>query len=161
MPQLVSCPHCQRQLNVPDNLLGKNVKCPSCQNTFTASAAGPAPEPPAPSAAGGGAATGGGSTGGQRPHRGMLVMGLGIGGIVFQLCCPLPVVGWVCAVLAIIFGGADLKAMNRGEMDTAGRGQTNIGRILGFVGVGLLVLYCLIGCIYGILAATGTVSLGK
>ena len=52
MPELVSCPHCGKPLRVPDHLLNRTVKCPSCTSTFvaTASAAGapPADEPPAP-----------------------------------------------------------------------------------------------------------------
>ncbi|MBV9122679.1 MAG: hypothetical protein JO112_04930, partial [Planctomycetes bacterium] len=47
MPEIVSCPECQRQLRVPDDLLGKRVKCPSCSTTFTAtpvSQSAPAPE---------------------------------------------------------------------------------------------------------------------
>ena len=36
MPIQIACPTCQRQLRVPDNLIGEMVKCPSCQNTFTA-----------------------------------------------------------------------------------------------------------------------------
>jgi hypothetical protein len=38
MPTLVACPKCQRKLRVPDDLLGKSVKCPSCQEAFTADA---------------------------------------------------------------------------------------------------------------------------
>jgi predicted Zn finger-like uncharacterized protein len=38
MPTLVNCPSCQRQLRVPDNLLGQLVKCPTCNETFTAAA---------------------------------------------------------------------------------------------------------------------------
>ncbi len=34
MPMLVSCPHCNKSLRVPDNLLGQTVKCPGCQNAF-------------------------------------------------------------------------------------------------------------------------------
>lgn len=49
MPTLTSCPTCARQLRVPDYLLGKPVKCPACQTTFTATAdtsvAPPLPEP--------------------------------------------------------------------------------------------------------------------
>lgn len=36
MPEQVRCPSCDATLRVPDNLLGKNVKCPKCQKTFTA-----------------------------------------------------------------------------------------------------------------------------
>lgn len=37
MPEIVNCPQCQRQLRVPDELLGKPVRCPSCNTMFTAS----------------------------------------------------------------------------------------------------------------------------
>jgi hypothetical protein len=39
MPNVVSCPSCQKQLKVPDALIGKSVKCPGCQETFTAKSA--------------------------------------------------------------------------------------------------------------------------
>lgn len=45
MPELVNCPHCDKKLRVPDNLLGKAVKCPTCTKTFTAEAEGSAPPP--------------------------------------------------------------------------------------------------------------------
>lgn len=48
MPTIVACPSCSRQLRVPDELLGKQVKCPSCQTIFTAEAPEPAPPPPPP-----------------------------------------------------------------------------------------------------------------
>lgn len=36
MPITVHCDSCRRELRVPDELLGKLVKCPSCGHTFTA-----------------------------------------------------------------------------------------------------------------------------
>src|SRR5260370_16133920 len=36
MQKMISCPSCQRELRVPDQLLGKLVKCPACSTTFTA-----------------------------------------------------------------------------------------------------------------------------
>jgi predicted Zn finger-like uncharacterized protein len=36
MPEQVRCPECNAPLRVPDNLRGKNVKCPKCQTTFIA-----------------------------------------------------------------------------------------------------------------------------
>src|SRR5438046_1395807 len=36
MPEVIQCPHCDRKLKVPENLLGKTVKCPSCGQTFIA-----------------------------------------------------------------------------------------------------------------------------
>jgi predicted Zn finger-like uncharacterized protein len=38
MPIKIVCPSCARQLRVPDELLGKSVRCPSCQTTFSAAA---------------------------------------------------------------------------------------------------------------------------
>jgi len=52
MPTIVDCPSCNRKLRVPDDLLGKKVKCPTCSGTFDAITT-PAPVPtPAPSASG-------------------------------------------------------------------------------------------------------------
>src|SRR5262245_46758655 len=51
MPEIVNCPQCERKLKVPDTLLGKSVKCPTCGVTFTAEAAGgtaPPSYPPEP-----------------------------------------------------------------------------------------------------------------
>src|SRR5262245_63953093 len=48
MPINVQCPNCNRQLGVPDTLVGKKVKCPSCQTVFTAEQPGAAPAVPPP-----------------------------------------------------------------------------------------------------------------
>jgi predicted Zn finger-like uncharacterized protein len=48
MPEIVNCPQCARQLRVPDDLLGKKVKCPSCEKIFTAAAKAPTAKPPVP-----------------------------------------------------------------------------------------------------------------
>src|SRR5207245_2508911 len=42
MPTTVNCPSCKRSLGVPDALMGKRVKCPSCNMIFTAAPPGPA-----------------------------------------------------------------------------------------------------------------------
>jgi predicted Zn finger-like uncharacterized protein len=155
MPQLVSCPHCQRQLNVPDNLLGKNVKCPSCQNTFTATAPGggggaeSAAEPPRRSAAREEEAAGAGTSGGMRPHRGVMILILGIASIIVNCCGFTFWLAWPLGGVGVWLGGADLKAMDRGEMDPAGRGMTKIGWICSIVGLVLSVLLLCGGCIYG------------
>src|SRR5262245_7448049 len=36
MPIETQCPSCTRPMRVPDDLLGKKVKCPSCDTVFTA-----------------------------------------------------------------------------------------------------------------------------
>jgi predicted Zn finger-like uncharacterized protein len=38
MATIVDCPSCSRKLRVPDELLGKKVKCPTCSGTFDAQA---------------------------------------------------------------------------------------------------------------------------
>jgi len=43
MPEVVSCPKCQRKSRVPDTLVGKKVKCPGCAEIFTAIVNAPAP----------------------------------------------------------------------------------------------------------------------
>ncbi len=62
MPISTTCPNCQRPLRVPDNLIGKAVKCPGCATTWTVEspeapieaemrppgALPPSPEPPPP-----------------------------------------------------------------------------------------------------------------
>ena len=68
---------------------------------------------------------------GMKPNRGGLVLALGIVGL---LCCG-PV-----SIVAYIMGKNDLAAMIVGQMDPSGRSNTNIGRILGIVGMVFLVL---------------------
>jgi predicted Zn finger-like uncharacterized protein len=48
MPNTIHCPSCSRELRVPDELIGKKVKCPACATTFTATVAGPEAAPPPP-----------------------------------------------------------------------------------------------------------------
>jgi Domain of unknown function (DUF4190) len=66
-----------------------------------------------------------------RPHRATLVLVLGIVGLV--CCMPAGIVAWV-------LGHQDLKDMNSGLMDPAGRGMTQAGKILGMISVALAVL---------------------
>src|SRR5438552_7695970 len=46
MAEIVNCPQCDRKLRVPDELLGKKVKCPTCGNTFNAEVEELSPSPP-------------------------------------------------------------------------------------------------------------------
>lgn len=48
--ELVSCPECKRKLRVPNDLVGKQVKCPTCGQTFTADPAEHSPPTPPPTA---------------------------------------------------------------------------------------------------------------
>jgi hypothetical protein len=54
MPSVVNCPSCERRLRVPEGLVGEQVKCPTCGETFTADPDRPPPrrqeEEPRPAA---------------------------------------------------------------------------------------------------------------
>jgi predicted Zn finger-like uncharacterized protein len=47
MAMTLACPSCSRALRVPEELIGKAVRCPTCRTEFTGSSA-PAAPPPAP-----------------------------------------------------------------------------------------------------------------
>jgi len=66
-----------------------------------------------------------------KPHRGVLILVLGIIGLV--ACQILGPIAW-------LMGNADLKEMKAGRMDPEGESMTNIGRILGIVATVLLVV---------------------
>ena len=67
-----------------------------------------------------------------KPHRGTLVLVLGILGIA--LCMPLGIVAWVLA-------NSDLKEMQAGLMDRSGEGLTKTGKICGIISV---ILTCVV-----------------
>ena len=82
-----------------------------------------------------------------RPHRGGLILTLGI--LSFVLC------GIFTAIPAWVMGSGDLKAMDAGQMDPAGRGLTQAGKICGMVATLLNVLGLIVGII---LVATGVLA---
>lgn len=77
----------------------------------------------------------GGYSSGQGPYteqvNGTTVLVLGILGVTVCGCC---------APFAWIMGNNALSAIDAGRANPAERGNTNIGRILGMVGTGLIVL---------------------
>ncbi len=66
-----------------------------------------------------------------KPHRATLILVLGILGLVF--CQLLGVFAWT-------MGSNDLKEMDQGRMDPAGRSNTQAGRICGIIATVLLAL---------------------
>jgi len=85
-----------------------------------------------------------------KPHRGVLILVLAILSYVF---C-----GIFTAIPAWVMGSADLKEMDAGAMDPAGRGMTNAGRILGMIhtilfGLGVLIAIALL--LLGVLSGHG------
>jgi uncharacterized membrane protein YphA (DoxX/SURF4 family) len=78
------------------------------------------------------------------PHRGVLVLVLGILGLVG---C-----GIFTAIPAWVIGSGDLKAMDAGTMDPSGRSLTNAGRICGMIATILAIVAVVI---VGLLIALG------
>ena len=64
-------------------------------------------------------------------HRGGIILTLGILGIV--LC-------FICGIIAWVMGKNDLRQMDAGTMDPAGRDLTQAGKICGIIGF-------IVGCI--------------
>jgi predicted Zn finger-like uncharacterized protein len=164
MPTTVDCPSCSRRLRVTDELLGTDVKCPTCGEVFTADLNGsPPPAPPREEEE-------------QRPvtrsrrvarddedddeddrpsrrrkrrrylqpHRGQMIMILGI--LSFFIA------GLILGPIAWIMGNNDLKEMRAGRMDPEGEGNTNVGRICGMISTIIhavgAVGFCIFGLIY-------------
>ena len=86
---------------------------------------------------------------GMRPHRGVLVLVLGILGIV--LC-------FICGIVAWIMGNGDLRQMDAGLMDPTGRGLTQAGKICGIIAVALAAIGLVIWGIIMILAVIGAAA---
>ncbi len=79
-----------------------------------------------------------------KPHRGTLILVLGILGIL--LCQPVGIAAWV-------MGNADLKQIAAGTMDPEGKSLTQVGKILGIIAVVLMIIGLVLGVLFGILGA--------
>ncbi len=84
------------------------------------------------------------------PHRGTLVLVLGVLGIV---CC------FICGIVAWVLGNTDLREMAAGRMDPEGRGLTQAGKICGIISVGLQIVGLVIWVLMMLFAAgTGAMA---
>jgi predicted Zn finger-like uncharacterized protein len=214
MPTIIHCPSCERQLRVPDELLGAKVKCPTCNGTFDATNdAGPAVPPPQPvprptervsaeprrepepdrdelsprprdhadawrpcphcgeeirKEAAHCRFCGQDVDDADRederpweradrhavrrdcePHRGTLILVLGILSIVLATMWFLSIVSLPMGIAAWIMGRRDLKKIDAKAMDPEGRGTTQAGYICSIVGtiLSVLMLLCCAGYI--------------
>ena len=85
-----------------------------------------------------------------KPHRGTLILVLGILGIV--ICGPLGVVAW-------ILGNSDLKEIDAGAMDPEGRSLTQAGKICGIIASILLIVSILaVGLVFLFMIGGAAVS---
>ncbi len=80
------------------------------------------------------------------PHRGVLILVFGICSIL----CSMGLIGVIFGVLAWNWGTNDLNEMLSGRMDRAGRSLTQVGRIMGMVGIGLFAVWLLGSCGCGV-----------
>jgi hypothetical protein len=83
------------------------------------------------------------------PHRGGLVLSLGLAGLLSGLtalvCCgPLAIVSLALTIPAWMLGRGDLHSINAGAMDPSGRGMTMAGYVLGIVGTLITLLIALV-----------------
>jgi hypothetical protein len=182
MALIAECPSCGKKLKVPDTLVGREVRCADCAGTFVAERSRPAAPPPRfrrqpdeddddddrPSRS---RSRRRGAGDNYAPHRGGMVMALGIIGLVIILLeivgylvflpvgIPLSIVGLVLGIMAWVMGGNDLKQMNAGTIDPDGRGMTMGGYVCGIIGTVLriaeLVCTC-VGVVIGLIFFFGT-----
>jgi predicted Zn finger-like uncharacterized protein len=158
---IISCPSCPQKLRVPEDLLGRPVKCPKCGIIFDA----PPPEAAAePTQDGTGEAATPTQTGvppqvnpivpapgappprrirrDAEPGRGALILTLGIVSIV------LPIIGWVPGIAAIVMGRSDQRKIRSGLMDRNAADTTQAGWICGIIGTVIQLLVCLACGVY-------------
>jgi hypothetical protein len=178
MPDIISCPICQRKLQVPESYLGQQVQCPSCKAMFTAASASavalPPPVPPTAQPAG--------PADWQRPARAeeeprrrrddyddqprrrdrydddyddrmdfrrRRPYMPHRGAAVLVLGILSLVVCGILGPFAWVMGSNDLAEMRAGRMDPEGEGTTRAGQICGIIGtVRLVIVEVLIGLIF-------------
>src|SRR5262249_47913396 len=128
MANVVTCPSCNRSLRVPDDLVGTRVQCPSCKQTFTANVSSGATDRPSARRPRDDDDDEGEQPSRFRnlaPHRGDTIQLLGI--LSFFLAPH------VMGPIAWIMGRGDLREMDEGRMDPAGRQATQTGKTCGMI----------------------------
>ena len=98
-----------------------------------------------------GTAAGGMHQGYMEPHRGGMILALGLLGLLV-----FPLLG----IPAWIMGREDLKKMDQGRMDPSGRGQTTAGMTMGIIAVVVMVLAVLAFCMVAALVILGAAAAG-
>jgi hypothetical protein len=173
MNTITSCPHCRQSVQVPETLMGKNVKCPMCGTAFVASAPGehvPSPLPPSlpepysssPESYSPAEAYSSASGPSDFPERRPTFRehdpyddrdryGRRLephrGSTVLVLGILGLVVCGILGIIAWVMGSADLAKMREGTMDPEGEGMTRAGQICGIVSTLLIIL----GIVFGII----------
>ena len=87
-----------------------------------------------------------------RPHRGTLILVLGILGLV---CC------FICGIIAWVMGNGDLREIDAGRMDPSGRGLTQAGKICGMIGTILWIIGLVIQVLLMLFLGAGLFTFGS
>jgi hypothetical protein len=85
---------------------------------------------------------------GAKPHRGGIVLALGICSIVFAGACG---IGLILGIIGWIMGKNDMADIDAGRMDSSGRGLVQAGKICSIIGTVLGSLGIIITILYFIL----------
>jgi len=95
-----------------------------------------------------------------RPHRGGLILGLGVASIplTFLLCGPVNIVTLGLSIPALLMARADLRAMDAGFMDPIGRANTSAGKVCGIIAI---VLVCIGLVIFAVSMIFNIAAFGK
>lgn len=91
-----------------------------------------------------------------QPHRGTMILVLGILALVLNFGCGL---GWILGIIAWVMGNTDLRAMEAGLMDRTGESMTKAGKICGMISVILVIVGIIIYALLMILGI-GLVAAG-
>jgi hypothetical protein len=171
MNEIIVCPGCRRRLQVPVEVLGQHVQCPTCAETFQANLeelrqpARPAVDPPAyhpdrdqelPSPRRRGYDEADDEDFGRfrrrrrrelEPHRGNTILTLGILSVVLSLVPLVSFIGLILGAVAWGMGHQDMTAIRDDRMDPDGEGPTSAGRVCGIIGTTIGVLWVFFGCL--------------
>ena len=154
MPETIACSQCGSPLRLPEAYIGREVRCPSCQETFTARLPDePRERLPAsyPDLQDNDDEEEARLKRRRRayeqarrarervqPHRGGTVLALGV--ISLCLCC-IPAISLGLGIGAVVMGSRDLARIRNGAMDPAGRGRTRAGVVCGILGPILTIIF--------------------
>jgi hypothetical protein len=143
MVEIITCPACQRKLQLAGASWDQSVQCPQCAHTFVAAPAPfvtPTKLAPTPKLL-----NAGDEIDIERrlaphdyaPHRGPMIKALGLIGLVGGMVFLFPL---VVGPFAWLLGSRDLRAMRDGHMDPKGRKQTRLGWFCGIAASMMLLM---------------------
>jgi hypothetical protein len=180
MAETIQCVHCSAPLRLPEQFIGQEVRCPSCQKTFTAQMPAAPPPPPRPEPEeerrdepppqrdvrpSRRRASGDDDDDYPRSRRPRYDDDYGRGSrlephrgsTILTLGIMTIVFAFCCLPLALgmgipalVMGSSDLGRIQSGDMDPSGQGQINAGRTCAIIGMVLSVGLTFLGCLINV-----------